>query len=954
MGTHVEFASQVLEFMKKFGFDYVILDESHKAKNPNRNTHKVIKQLFVSSTVAYARIATGTLIHNKLTDVVGQAALFNSQIFRTPEEYESENMERVGDTKVMKWRKDTPRRAREQLARHAAVITMKRKEWAFLLPVPIESFIPVSLEMPEEDGGNAHSLMYDVILTNMLELIEQDENIKRLLEGKSTEDEEDSDSEGEDDDDEESGGKEKNGEDDLDDDTLSELEAALGPYLARLDQMLMDPLGDEFGEIYFKGIRQENFVANKVRAVVERIKLSFTDYPWKKGNNYKIKDVCDYKGQRYVLMPPDGVKAMDINYGQTYESIKEPPTDSRWKKEARGKVLVVCRYIRSVNAVYRALPPDLKKLAARFHSDIKERDQNLEDFKSNPISRDRGIQIMIANEHAISEGFNLQICDRVIRAEAPWNPGEIDQTVSRAFRPDPSGKYSRENLYLDWILTNNTLEVAKMGRLISKMLSKAEFDEADNPLYDTINQSELPLIKMDIKRTLQTIRTIDHIRPYIDEYQHLVTIQATEFKHMRDTKPSTMMKIDQTPMMKGAKLLDFVPYVANLEIPDRNNYGLVRLPDAIADTDNTDFADIHQDKKALIGKYVHTDFGNGVIVSVNTSNRVLGMPDSARKVTSVAVQLAGSDEVLSFRPALVYLATNLTEKTIKQFAPKSMWMTDKDRKRLEKQRQEAERAAKRAEKKAKRDLDKETKDLEKLRKVEEARKEKQSGKKPPKEKPQPIEQELEEEENNNLELFPVVYNGYLALEANPEDDSIDMEAYGFKEFGDYAYVVIKDLKTFEAVRKALEKKFKIMPTSSKVLDKLEDAFETGRSKKFSADLAPMAEFPNFYTESHRMSKVDQVTGKPQLRVYPVILKGVLLLNVDLARNPVMRKLLNKAIPGTTVKFQEASGLHIQFFNKKTELAKKVKELKKEGFVVINDEEVTEALEDLAVKSIKAI
>ncbi len=53
IGTHVEMVSETLEFIKKFGFDYVAIDESHRVKNPKSATHKTVKQLCVASSVKY-------------------------------------------------------------------------------------------------------------------------------------------------------------------------------------------------------------------------------------------------------------------------------------------------------------------------------------------------------------------------------------------------------------------------------------------------------------------------------------------------------------------------------------------------------------------------------------------------------------------------------------------------------------------------------------------------------------------------------------------------------------------------------------------------------------------------------------------------------------------------------------------------------------------------------------
>lgn len=969
IGNHVEKVSGTLEFVKKFGFDYVALDESHRVKNPKTATHKAVKQLATMSSVKYIRLATGTLISNKLTDVVGQAAMFSSQIFRTPEEYEAENSEYVGDTKVLTWKKDTPKRARDQLARHAAVITFKRKEWAFMLPLPKESFFAVTMEKSEKEGGNAHQLMYDAILKETLDELKKDGDVMKLLKGG------DADSEGgengENGEEEEEEGDDENLKnivndalmngkmpDDLDDATMAELEMALRPYLQRLEMMLTDPLGDEFGDIYFKGLKQNGFISNKVLKVIQRIKLNFLDFPWVKGKLYakgghdkdgiEYGDLCDYEGQRYVLMPPKDANPYDREaHYAPYKSVIPPAEDPRWKKESRGKVIVFCRYTRSVNAIYAALQklePQLAKVAVKFHGEIKEKWANLDAFKATPIEKSKGVQILIANEQAISEGHNLQMASRLIRVESPWAPGELDQSAARIFRPDPTGKYGRENVYLDWVLTNGSMEVAKMGRLISKMLSKAQFDEADNPLYEGIADYQLPPISMSLD-TIASTPLLSDISDYTDAYAELARIMGTEFREMRATRPSKMFDIEPEPMLEDAKIIEYTPYVPSMKVPDRHNFGLIPLPEHLQDTDNPDVVEILKDPKKLIGEYANTEFGNGVITNVSFARGDKDNPHAPRRISRVEVKLAGSGETYSGAPGMIHLATNLTADAIKNFeVPKVA--TKKDKERAAKLKKAAEKKAAAEEKKLKAKKKRETESLKKLKQIEGLKG--KTGKKA-KAKPEPIEEEPEEENNRAL-VYPVMYNGYLALEVDVEDAEIDLDHYGFKRSGHYAYVGIPDKVTFDAVLKALTKKFHIAKPVLKRLQSLDDSFMTGKGRKFAVEQAPVSEFKNFYRLSHTMAKIDKESEKTELKIYPVILNGKLMLTVDIGTNPVIRKLLGKAIPGAPkAKFKQADGLDVQFFTKKSDMLKKVKELQKEGFEFGNFDEFEEELAKLSLK-----
>ncbi len=962
IGNHAEKVSGTLEFCKKFGFDYVILDESHKAKNTRSHTHKAIKQLTVASTVKYVRLATGTLIQTKLTDVVGQAALYGAHIFRTQEEYEAENSVSAGSGSAVVFAADASYRARRQLSKHSAVISFKRKEWAFLLPRPIESFMSVRLDGDNDEFGAAHQMMYQALLNETVAEIKADKTVMGLLNGKSDEDGDEAEDESEEDETPEAmyaraGKVLGSGEqtsvgglpittNDLDDAQLAELEAALQPYLARLEQMLTDPMGDPAAAKYFQILKKEDYVSRKVRKIIERIDLNFRERPWKKGETYNLKDIADYNGTRYVLMGKPGEKLTLESYEETYVSVISPDKDPRWKTEPFGKVIVFCRYTRSVNAIMRALPPHLAKLAVPFSGGVKNKWQNLEDFRTTPFSKEKGVQILVANEQAISEGHNLQMASRIVRVESPWSPGELDQSSARIFRPDTTGQFRRENVYLDWVLCNNTLEVAKLGRLISRMVDKAKFDEADNPLYQPLADKSLFPISMSLE-TIAATPLLEDISEYMESYIQLVRIQSAEFEEMRQTKPSSMLPIETTPMPEGSAILEHVPYLPSLKsVPDRHNYDLTKLTMFLQDSDADDSAQVNADKQLLVGMYAHTEFGNGMIVKVREAKS----PDGPSKLTSVTVQLANGD-MYTADPAMIYLAQNITKDNVKDFTPKERWATKADQKKAAREEAVREKERLAEEERLAKQSARESKAALRAKKLAAAEKLAAASKKLGKKKAPVKEEEEEPADPLTVDLYPVVYNGYLAIEATPgEDDEADMKSLGFKDFGEYAFLQIKDKVSFDATLAWLDKKFYLRRETRKRLETLAESFMTGRGRKFSIELAPVADFRNFYNISHKMSVKDKDSGLPELKIYPVIINGALFLNVDISTNPIIRKYLNKMIPGTkSVKFEEADGLWIQFFRTRAEVIAWTKKIRADGVEITNYEAFKKSVDDLKDK-----
>jgi len=387
-------------------------------------------------------------------------------------------------------------------------------------------------------------------------------------------------------------------------------------------------------------------------------------------------------------------------------------------------------------------------------------------------------------------------------------------------------------------------------------------------------------------------------------------------------------------MFKEARILEQVPYVPNLEVPDRHDFGLLRLNEYLQDTEDPAVQAILKDRKNLIGSYVHTEFGNGVISRVGLSRppKVEGISDNeleaARRITRVDVQLANGD-TYSGAATMIFLATNVTKDNVKDFGPTTKLATKRDKALAERARKALERQEAREAKKAAAAAAKTILGLGKKKRA-----------------PKPEPEEDEEEQNLNIELFPVVYNGFLALEGSPEDPEFDIKSYGFKQFGDYAYTIVKDQKSFEALLDYLDAKFSISTPIFRRLESLQDSFQSGKGRKFAVELAPVAEFKNFYLLRHKLSGKD-AKGRPELKIYPVILNGSLMLTVDIATNPSIKRHLNKVIPGTrSLKFAEASGLNIKFFNARSELVSFVRSMRAEGVVVTNFAELKQELADL--------
>ncbi len=981
-----------LEMIKKYGFDYIVIDESHKLKNPDAVIHHVVKQLTTSSNIKFLRLATGTLISNTLTDVVGQSALATSHVFRTKGEYEDENQ--VTDTniqgdKVQVWLDGTASNSRKKLSKYSAVITMKKKEWAFMLPTPVESFYGISLadDKNYDREGELHQEVYNAVLDKSIA------ELTRVLGTKSKSDDDD-------DDDDDSGTTRRPSSDDDDEsdaeedmefdvnDELAGLESLLKPWISRLEQILTDPLGDPVGKEIFRHAGVEKFVSNKVKQVIKLIDQHFQIEEWQKAKTYRELDLVKFGDKNYLLRKLD---TFNMKRQHIEPNGLDPATDTdRWKFEPDGKILIFCRYNRSTEAIYNALPEKYKAMTRVINSKSNlQKAKYITDFKS-----DNKVQILIANEQGMSEGHNLQVASRMIRVEMPWAPGALDQSSSRIFRPDPSaaknmaadgkpGELNREVVFLDWIMANNTLEVSKFARLMEKIVSKTRFDEEGNPNYAEIKEIRLEPIRMKIS-TLQMRPALSHMSDYTGAYANVQSIRSNEFREMRRSNEVRMYDITPEPPLPGSEYIDIVPTLPDQIIADPHNFGLIRARDFLDNDNNIEYK---RNPTSLVGLPVKTQFGTGVVVGVRTKliDNEFGVREINEDdpISTIQVRLSGTDDLISLPYSKIYFATNVTEENKNLFTTKKPWANDTQKKRIikeltrrkaKKERTEEDDTAKTRREKIKALRDAERRDLMKER----AKKRKaniKEGKdvnsdiqevtklplKPLKGgkrmtlKPKHTDTVIEisdMEENLVVDIEPIVYNGFLTVAVDGADpDAKNLKSLGFRWVGDYAYIYVRNVNHFYAFLDYVEEKGIVLSTATaKRLEQVQDFFEDSKTFKYRADLSDASQLAQFFRTAHR-----KVKSIKEMKIYPVVLEDKLMLSVDIETSPGAKRLIGKKIPSIPASlgtWKKSPGLALNFVRSKTEAKKVLRLLKREGYTVNNEAHFLAELEKLKVKRAK--
>lgn len=292
--------------------------------------------------------------------------------------------------------------------------------------------------------------------------------------------------------------------------------------------------------------------------------------------------------------------------------------DKHFEDPDAGKVIIFVRHINSVYGIINRLPERYKQMAIDYHGSIKS---NLNRFRF-----DDDIKIIVGVEMSMNTGENLQIASRIIRMELCWAPGEIEQAIARVFRPDFDNKYNRVFIYSDWIIVDDSLEIPKLGRLVSKTLRKVQFDEyaSGNAEY-----RQLPYLKplgMDLKKFLnpmKAIRRADQVQEYFDAYYQLTSIQYNEFITERmkyidvDGKllANPYVAVESCEPIEDAQVLAFTPLVPDQNfVNDMDSDGLEPFKEWIAE-----HKEYEQEPAKMVEKgttiLVYSEFGYGYIFS---------------------------------------------------------------------------------------------------------------------------------------------------------------------------------------------------------------------------------------------------------------------------------------------------------------------------------------------------
>lgn len=979
--------SMNLEFIRRLGCSYAAIDESHNLKNFDSARHKAVKILTTSTAVKWIRLLTGTIMPDRARDIEGQIALHNPAIFRageianikTNDDAPEEDVNIDGRTTTT-YTPLNAARAVSKLSLNAAFIVKKRKEWAFMMPAAIERFMAISMVDTDENSPisaeekaeqRLHEQLYETVLQKTLEAVEKFQAAKARAE--KARDDEDSEGGGE------ASGSDGNEDNDVDFAGEHIDQLTWETSIARLERLIIAPQFDEDYETVFG--KDSKFKSRKAKYIANLADAHFHPTPWRRGGNYVEYNLVAHGDKLYVARKWNDKVATHVALPNEVQNIAPPDAPEYWKEEPRGKLIIITRYNYSARAIYEALPTEYQRQAVVFTGDEPNKHEGFNRFKT-----DNKIQILIANEQGMSEGHNLQLASRIIRAESPWGPGALSQTNARIFRPDPkgamaaaagTGDMTRDVVFLDWVLANNTMEVPKLARVISKTYGITRFTEANNPRYKgVLAQYQVPTEREEKALSLG-VEMLKNIRGLGDKpfnmmaqaYNELNRVENQEFKEMRQTQRAVMLAVEGDVNVAGAERMEVLPFVQNQPIPDPKNWEPVIVSHMLRDQNVAENYD-----EELFGKPVMTEYGTGRIINFTTKKGSGG-----KVMSSVKVRLknppADFDEWQTLDPGLVHVVSGTILPEDKHLfdvpldrTPTDAKKSDREAERNQRQREEQEAEEERERQMRERQQQKTIRIIKKQAADGDKRRENEAKGRPLNDGIYTINQGtpiapiakavipeggvkdvgVVVDGDNTVRVYPAYYHGFATLEAEFDDTSVNLKKLGFRYTPPYVFVAVSNKKKFWAVYEYLHENFTLRQKTVDIISKINDAFPAGQKNLhklwYDLGLAPVSELPSFFAAGKRV-----VEDRKEVRIFPVFMEDQVMICIDIRTNPAILKHIGKTIPGAGTKWQKSDGHWFYFGKGKTDLREMIAKIKRNGYDVTNAKEALKELTELKFK-----
>lgn len=579
------------------------------------------------------------------------------------------------------------------------------------------------------------------------------------------------------------------------------------------------------------------------------------------------------------------------------------------KSGIEGKVLIFTNYIESAEEIFEAASPELKRMGILYTAAGKVEDGAA--FESNPNKK-----WMVGVENSMNTGLNFQHVSRLIRVENVWNPGTLEQGNSRINRPEMKKADRRDHIYYDWIVTNNSVDVTKISRLISKIIAVSKFENTDNPAYEAL--PDVPVIPMNAE-SIESRNSWEDLAEYAQAYKEHNQVKHDDYEEYRRKHGDlTLTPLREAPTPKDAAIMAEVPYVAGLEVFKGAERGLIRLDEYLRqnpieaegeDGEDEDEAAEMADKRrlelanSLKGQPVHTEFGDGIIKSVAIKSKLVNVQLPAGYLVRVRLSAAF---VITKKLQKGMTARQQMAKAISADMPMTKPVDVKPA------RLRVDNAA--------------------LRKAEKEREEQ--------EKEEVLQQKQREvEQALNVELQFNVSNGFLGIVYYPEegaDASAALQALGFRPVEPYVFAevhnaqqLIRQFNKWYAEGFRFEKNFQKTGAVGAIKD-LAEVLKKGALKSgfINYRFSSRNQLQNFFRMELKPS-----TSRTEFKPYPMIEDGRAYLVMHLRGQPATMEAMKVKSPG--IRWQKSAPCYVYYGLNTDKISGKMREILGAGIQVAN-------------------
>ena len=879
-GTDLKELNAHVELLLTGDFDYVAADESHDLRNPD--AIKSTSTLAVFYRAKFRVLATGTFLNTTPADIPSQARLLDPTVFGSQRDfidYYGEPDTGTKGNRISRLREGRKDELVQSMRNTMGYIQVQRKEWVSLLPERKDAYHIVQL-----DEQSPQWKMYQAVLTQVLTEIET-----ILKQNKSLE----------------------KGDAEGDEESMQAMENLLNPYLARLEMLLITPyLDPDFEQLMTEiGMDVENgksWVSPAVERAIEIMQTHIYGVSTEQLKTIPAEEradaIADYKS---YTGGDDSVDGTDL-------LIDHIPA-------CEGKILVFCNYNSSVDAVYDALPPDLKKMAIRYRASNKDAD--IFEFKNNPNKK-----ILIGIQTSLSTGHNLQMATRLIRLENCWSPGELEQGESRINRPDPKNKGAqRSRIYYDFILMDGTISITKASRLISRLIVNQQVNEYGNPLYKSVPFMELLVMNLNVIRnncwlvapsdeSAGTLSTRS-LKKYLEVKRQIDNIQREDNRRFvaNYTGVTTPVEVPSKDIMEGSKILSNIPSIPGQAVAQADKFELVNVAkfETMQGKQNLD----------LVGMRCYTSEGDGTIVS--------------QRGSKVQVDVQGKKYSFDRLSINLYLNTQYSKADI----IKSIGI--KDVIKVDGSPDSAATKVVKTDKKPKPILPETDEQLVEPKVVKTTKK-------------APIPQPTEDDgvPDGVIDIFAANINGALGLIISSEDADLYarknakfLKDLGFYEEPEVWYAEMPTKKVLNAFIAKMEEKFNIPQESLDLLYEMLDAFSVGRKRLFDATHSSIAEIKEYWLADYRRAlKKDPNVLMP----IPYVEDGKLFIMLDTSLPSSKRA---KRIRVEQVSWETSGGLWLKLYSTKAAAVQDLKVIQTK-FDIADKAELKSQMRDVTILSSK--